>query len=328
MGTTEYNNQHLLTIPVDDVLAHFGKSAVHRGYMYYSPFRSESNRSMRVTVNAADGTWIWYDHGMGEGGGCLQMVMRLMGTSSEKEAMQELERIAESRGLSVIAEEVRESRRKASKTEPLRVVAVSDGITSRKLRNYFTITRCIPEDILNRYCKEISYRTRSDGRLMSAAGFPNNGGGYAVRGCGKFKMNYGQTSISTFSNDGVLLADGSASCGKGDMFEGFVNFLSKIVFLRENTPATMSTGIDSCVLHSASMVSHAREWVLAHTAIRTFFDNDAAGDRATETVRSWCAEAGIDFKDGRSAYREYNDINDALQAYKSIQNRNVYSRGI
>lgn len=328
MSTIEHKQQHLLTIPVDDVLAHFGKSVVHRGYMYYSPFRDESNRSMRVTVNSADGTWIWYDHGMGIGGGCLQMVMRLMGTTSERDALDKLQEIAESRGLAVITEEVRESRRRASKAEVLHVESITPGVSNRRLRNYFTITRCIPGDILDRYCSEISYRTRSDGRLMSAAGFPNNGGGYAIRGCGKFKMNYGQTSISTFSSDGSLLVDGSASCGKGDMFEGFVNFLSKIVFLRENNPGVVSTGIDSCVLHSASMVSHAREWVLAHRAIRTFFDNDPAGDRATETVRSWCVEAGIDFKDGRSAYREYNDINDALQAYKSIQQRNVYSKGI
>lgn len=74
----------LLSTPVDRVLAFFGKNTAHRNYMYYSPFRDESEPSMRVTVDHSTGQWVWADFGgmpspgkRVDGGGCLDMVMRL-----------------------------------------------------------------------------------------------------------------------------------------------------------------------------------------------------------------------------------------------------------
>ena len=87
----------------------------------------------------------------------------------------------------------------------------------------------------------------------------------------------------------------------------------------------MEPGADVCVLNSTSNVSRAKDWVLAHAKVRTFFDNDASGDQATREVAGWCAEAGLDFRDGRGAYLAVNDLNDAWTA--ELSRRRERERG-
>lgn len=317
------NNQHLLTIPLDDILAHYGKSVVHKGYMYLSPFRDEKEPSMRVTVSR-DGSWVWFDFGANIGGGCLDMVKLLARTDSNTVAFDVLRQIAESRGMVQIREEVRRSVKKVKPSgvelvsvSPVRDLEADFSGTHKDLLPLlcrFVYGRCIPIDILQKYCKEVLYKSKAyPDFTFCAVGFPNSADGFALRGLGKHKVN-SKWGLSFVSPEGEFV-DESDVTKKGDMFEGFTNFLSKVVFVRMGEPGAVSSGVDSCILHSASNVEHARKWVESHECIRTFFDNDDRGDKATEVVRSWCEAKGIDFKDGRSAYKIYNDINDSLVAY-------------
>ena len=302
----------LLAIPVSDVLAYFGKRTGHRGYMYYSPFRDEREPSMRVTVNSADGTWVWADYGGSptgghhvDGGGVLDMVRRLSGVSGDSGAVSVLREIAAGRGCPEVPD-VSPPERETG----IVIDDVSAVFTSGPVRRYATRVRRIPEPLLGRYCRQVRYHPRSDpSRSYTAIGFPNNAGGWALRGSGSGAKLNSAWGLTTLGPDGSLRTDGSASSSRGLLFEGFMDFLSYLAWR-----GVLEPGADVCVLHSASNVVHAREWALSHGAVRSFFDNDRAGDTATEALASWCAEAGLDFRDGRGAYASSNDLNEAWQA--------------
>lgn len=302
----------LLAIPVSDVLAYFGKRTGHRGYMYYSPFRDEREPSMRVTVNSADGTWVWADYGGSptggrrvDGGGVLEMVRRLSGVSGGSGAVSVLREIAAGRGCPEVTD-VSPPERETG----IVIDDVSAVFTSGPVRRYATRVRRIPEPLLGRYCRQVRYHPRSDpSRSYIAIGFPNNAGGWALRGRGAGAKLNSAWGLTTLGPDGSLMADGRAASTRGLLFEGFMDFLSYLAWR-----GVLEPGADVCVLHSASNIVHAREWALSHGAVRSFFDNDRAGDTATETLASWCGEAGLDFRDGRGAYASSNDLNEAWQA--------------
>ena len=316
------SNQLFLTIPVVDILSWYGKRVDHRGYMYYSPFRDEAAPSMRVTVNPSDGTWIWADFGGSpspgrkvDGGGVLHLVCRLEGLNPSSEAdlakaAGVLRQIASSKGVAVIETESLRERRRAARPAGIVVDRVDGTFTRRNLVNYMCRVRGVPRQLLESYCRQVTYHYRSDSsRRFTVVGFPNNAGGYTLRGTGEgSKKNY-LSGISTFAPDGSHRPDGAASGGGCALFEGFVDFLSWLAWRGETVP-----GMDVCVLNSTANVGQAKDWILAHGVVRTFFDNDNAGGEATDAVRSWCEESGLDFKDGRAAYRDLNDINDAWRA--------------
>lgn len=314
-----YSNSLLFTIPVVDILSWFGKRADHRGYMYYSPFRDEAEPSMRVTVNPSSGTWMWADFGgspehgkKADGGGCLDMVRRLGNFSSDEEAFAELRKIASSRGLAVIEEESRKERVRAAKPSGVVVDDVNMRFTRRNLIKYAGEQRGIPESLLSRYCRQVTYHPRSNGtRHFTVIGFPNNAGGYALRGTGPSKTSKRNTEsgITTIAADGSFRPDGSVSSSKCALFEGFMDFLSYLAWKGSEKP-----GIDVCVLNSTAMVGYAESWILSHESVRCFFDNDESGNKATLSVAQWCERAGKDFKDGRVAFQGYDDINEAWTA--------------
>lgn len=320
MSSIDSNKQLLFTIPVADVLSWYGKRVDHRGYMYFSPFRDEDTPSMRVTVNPSDGTWIWADFGgspaagkKADGGGCLEMVRRLGGFSSDKSAFEELQRIADSKGI-ILAEQGTYSPRCREEVKPSGIVIddVEMKFTRKSLRDYAVGVRGIPEALLEKYCRQVIYHARSNAnRHYYAIGFPNNSAGFVLRGSGapaKSKRNY-LSGITTVSAVGGFSPEGGVSHSKCALFEGFMDFLSYLAWRGVSEP-----GIDVCVLNSTSMLSQAKDWIMSHEAVRTFFDNDPTGDKATECVKEWSREAGKDFRDGREAYIGFDDINECWVA--------------
>lgn len=307
---------NLLAVPVSDVLAYFGKRTGHRGYMYFSPFRDEREPSMRVTVNSADGSWVWADYGGSptggrhvDGGGVLEMVRRLSGAVGDAEAVSVLREIAACSESAILEAEPMRDRRQA-KENGIVIDDVSAEFTCGSLLRYAVEVRRIPEPLLKRYCRQLRYHPRSaPSRSYTAIGFPNNAGGWALRGSGRGAKLNSAWGLTTLGPDGSLRADGSAASPRCLLFEGFMDFLSYLAWRGVSAPDA-----DVCVLHSASNLVHARDWAMAHAAVRSFFDNDRAGDTATGTLASWCEGAGIDYKDGRGAYASRKDLNEAWQA--------------
>ena len=94
-GSRKYSQDTIdmvLEMTVASVLALFGRGTDHVGYMYYSPFRDERTPSMRVSCR--NGREVWADFGGQapagkdvDGGGILDLAMRLGGFATRAEAM-------------------------------------------------------------------------------------------------------------------------------------------------------------------------------------------------------------------------------------------------
>lgn len=303
----------LLTTPVDRVLAYFGRNTAHRSYMYYSPFRDEASPSMRVTVDRLTGHWFWADFGgtpapgkKADGGGCLEMVRRLSGVSTEGEA---LDVLAEING-SVITPMEELARPLREKPTGIVVEKVSDTFDNARLIRYAERERGIPRALLERYCSQVTYHPRSaPSRHFTVIGFPNNGGGFALRGSSPRSKRTTLCDISTFGPDGTLSPGAEPLTRRCYVFEGFMDFLSWMAWRRVDTPEA-----DACVLNSVSNLSLAGDWLCSHGVIRCFLDNDPAGRDAYDRICEMCP--GKDIKDGSTAYGAHKDLNEAFVEWR------------
>jgi len=302
----------LLTTPVDRVLAFFGRNTAHRSYMYFSPFRDEATPSMRVTIDRTSGQWCWADFGgspppgmKADGGGCLDLVRRLSGASSDREA---LDILASINGTPVPT--MPEAPRKPAKERPSGIVVEHFGEAFDRafLVRYAERERGIPRPLLERYCRQVTYHPRSaPSRRFTVIGFPNNGGGFALRGTTPNSKYTTLCDITTLGPDGTMSPSLEAPTRRCYVFEGFMDFLSWLAWRGEEKP-----GADVCVLNSVSNLHMASEWLLAHRVIRCFLDNDAAGRDAYDRICEICS--GRDIKDGSTAYSGYKDLNEAYVA--------------
>ena len=305
------SSYNFLTIPVVDILSYFGKRVDHRSYMYYSPFRDESEPSMRVTVKS-DGTWVWSDFGGSpqagkyvDGGGVLDLVMRLGKVTTRKAAMDILEKIAAGRGVSLPAPGA-DGTSVSVKDSGIVIDDATIGFSRKSLCNYAVNVRRIPLEILEKYCRQVTFHYKADAsRTYTYIGFPNNAGGFALRGSAQGKKLNNIWGLSTLDPEGNPVKFTTYRSDKCVLFEGFMDFLSYLSWRKVCEPE-----VDVCVLHSASNTAHAQKWVLGHKSVRTYFDNDGAGNRATDLVRGWCQEAGLEFMDCRSMYQGFNDVNE------------------
>jgi hypothetical protein len=301
----------LLTTPVDRVLAYFGRSTAHRSYMYFSPFRDEATPSMRVTVDHASGRWCWVDFGgtpppgmKADGGGCLDLVRRLSGVHSDREALDVLATIAGTPIPSVDEGLVPRRERPSG----IVIETVAPSFDRAFLIRYAQTERGIPLPLLERYCRQVTYHPKaSPTRRFTVIGFPNNGGGFALRGTSPRSKITSLCDITTLGPDGTHVPTAEPVTRRCYVFEGFMDFLSWLAWRGEETP-----GADVCVLNSVSNLSPASPWLLAHGVIRCFLDNDAAGRDAYERICETCR--GRDVKDGSPAYARYKDLNEAYTA--------------
>ncbi len=320
---TSYSNsemERLLSTPVDRVLAFYGKNTAHRNYMYYSPFRDEAEPSMRVSVNLSNGQWVWADFGgtpapgrKVDGGGCLEMVRRLSGLSSDRAALDVLAQIN-----GTIMPEL-EHVQHPQQERPTGIVLdkVADTFDRYYLTRYVEQERGIPKGLLERYCKQITYHPKSaPDRQFTVIGFPNNGGGYALRGVSPKSKKTTLCDITTLSPSGEIVPSAESTSKRCYIFEGFMDFLSWLAWREQVMPAA-----DICVLNSVSNLAKAKEWLLAHESIRCYLDNDPAGRDAYDRICEICESR--DVKDGSTVYREYKDLNEAyvanLQEKETIQ---------
>ncbi len=309
--------QNLIT-PISEVLTFFGKSSECRGYMYFSPFHDEKAPSLHVKVNH-DGTWVWTDFSMPGpkggplGGGFVDLVRELSKRDARYAGMKLNEVICQISGntSSVSISGKSSSTSRSEEASGSELDSVKKGLERRALVLYATFKRCIPESLVNTYCGEVTYHSvgRPE-RSFYGIGFKNNSGGWAVRSVARGrKINVGHGDISTLNKDGVLFTDGKASSPAVFLFEGFMDFLSFLAWCEKDTP-----GVDIVVLHSTSNVGRCEQFVKSHSEVRCFFDNDNAGNQATKMVEGWCNDAGVHFLDGRTAFKDHKDVNEAWQS--------------
>ena len=274
------------------------KAAKGNDYWYHSPFRNERTTSFKVNNHINT----WYDHGAGEGGNILDLVMRLHNIPTISEALAYLSGKTVS-ALPIDSFSLQQQKESSNENSSV-IIRQIKPITNPVLTNYIA-NRKIDLELARQYCDEVHYQIRD--RNYFAIGFKNDKGGYELSyqpedRPSSVKAASSPKDITTFKTD-------SDTCL---VFEGFWDFLS---FLKlRNIPESKHNVI---VLNSVANLSKAIDFIQSHNKIHTYLDNDDAGRKCLNEIQ----KLGITIDDRSEVYKGYKDLNDYLCGKKQVQKK-------
>ncbi|HZL11805.1 MAG TPA: toprim domain-containing protein [Prolixibacteraceae bacterium] len=269
--------------------------AKDRGYygMYHSPFREDHNASLKVDYNQN----VWHDFGSGEGGGLIDLVMR-MENCSFHEAISKLEQkyshadIGTYQSANIPTSNFSFHRKNVDSDlkSPESAITLQNvqPISNSALIEYLHERR-IGIGIVRIHCSEVHYSVNN--KPYYAVGFQNDKGGYELRSK-YFKACTSKdiTSVKRNKNHCVL-------------FEGFMDYLSFLTIQKQQ-----NAQVDVIVLNSLTNLPKVKSKLTAYKGIWTFFDNDVAGKKAVQELQSTCNNVN----DLSYFYSGYKDLNEYL----------------
>ncbi len=139
--------------------------------------------------------------------------------------------------------------------------------------------------------KEIHYKISN--KKYFGIGFKNDANGYEVRN--KYsKICIGRKDITTIKNNSNCLR----------IFEGFMDYLS----FKQMEKFLKKAPSDYVILNSVTMIFKLEKIIKSYEKIELYFDNDEAGNRATNEVK----QLNPYVEDNRILYQNYKDLNDFI----------------
>ena len=258
--------------------------------MYRSPLREETHPSFKVDTEKN----LWIDYAEGRGGSIIDLYMRLEDCTLS-EAICRLGQKALERTAYCSCSSKRETSISPNQIENVtasgarRLIGISDTLPPH-LQEYLTKERRIDLEKATPFLKCISYEVR--GRRYEAIGFANSSGGYELRDNHLFKGTVAPKDITP-----IFEGMEQPVC----LFEGFMDFLSFLSMKEEVTNQCL-------VMNSVSNVARSIHYLNERniTSVRTFLDNDYAGQRAVQEF----VNAGFKVEDMTVYYRHFKDLND------------------
>lgn len=256
--------------------------------LYHSPLREETHPSFKVDTEKN----LWIDYAEGRGGSIIDLCMRLEGCTLS-EAIRLLGQNASldaAYGLSKEKSDIDTS--PVTPWQPSgarKLIEVSDTLPSH-LEAYLADKRCIDLNRARPFLKCICYEVR--GRRYQAIGFANSSGGYELRDKHLFKGTVAPKDITP-----IFEGMEQPVC----LFEGFMDFLSFLSMKEEVTNQCL-------VMNSVSNVARSIHYLNERniTSVRTFLDNDYAGQRAVQEF----VNTGFKVEDMAVYYGDFKDLND------------------
>ena len=171
----------------------------------------------------------------------------------------------------------------------------------QQLLNYLT-QRKINLEFAKKFCFQVYYSFNNK-KEHYGIGFMNNSGGIDIRNIfsSKYgKICLGKKEITTINNSSDVVS----------LFESWSDFLSYLT-LKNTIPNK-----NFILLNSTSLVKKAFELLDNYSKIKLFFDNDSAGDKATEFL---IQNIKIKSIDNRVHYKNYKDLNEFLIGRKNTE---------
>lgn len=288
MKSRYYDLQYIKAIPIAEYLHACGIEPVKRynGYaLYHAPYREDHNASLKVDFRKN----LWHDYGTSQGGSIIDLVMKMQGCS----AYEAMAHLAEGKAITLASSSFH---RETTITTPnttstRRILFISEELPLH-LQSYLREVRKIDLAVASPYLRHIRYEV--GGREYSAIAFPNRAGGYELRDDKTFKGTIAPKDISMIVGE----AHNAPLC----IFEGFMDFLSLLTMKGEETISP------SIVLNSVSNIHRAVAYLHENgiDSVRAFLDNDEAGRKALQSLRS----AGIKVEDMSRHYTRYKDLNE------------------
>lgn len=306
---TDEEKKQLHSISIIEIMAHYGKRLDHtRSGLYFSPFREETNPSFHINEKQNS----WYDYGTGEGGSLFDFVCKFANIT-RRDVYDWLasfrNMVPESEYKAVILPILQ----RPQQSSKIIIDSASHNFTRYKLIEYAE-SRAVSKEILTKYCEEIIYHVNSmPDKQYYAIGFKNNSGGYVLRSSISKKCS--SSDITTLNPKGEVTEQTTGN--KVLIFEGFMDFLSWMTDIKQLTP-----DYDCCILNSVTNINKALPWILKHTNIAVFMDNDQAGKDTLQKIMDGVIENAMDdvcVYDMSKFYEDYNDLNEKLMATRSEQ---------
>lgn len=282
----------------------------NREVWYISPFRNETTASFKIDLAKN----IWFDHGEGNGGNVLDFMMRYYECDLKK-ALQILDNDSFSFHQPIFTDEAIE------KENNYKIKAIK-SLMNTQLINYIQ-SRCISLKMAKKYCVELHYSLND--KIYYGIGFKNDSDGYEIRN--KYiKMCLGTKVPSYFNNNSNQIV----------LFESWSDFLSFLTlypnaekrydYLILNSVGTLNNVLieksnnylykctngesDKCInVHMDKSINNVLYKELKYDIVICCFDNDDAGNKATEKVQNAFPNR---VKDGRYLYHNHKDLNDCI----------------
>lgn len=287
------------------------------GIFFNSPFNVDHTPSFHVTYKHNEGRWVWTDFSGSstekKGGDVFDLVMRYKNCNFQ-DAKDFLATIDPTIADVEIAERIKRSSQSESK---IVIKNYQRPILKTELRNYLINVRCIPEEIIDRYCwqVEMAYRKGDSKREFypdTYIGFPKIDGNWDMRrDAPKDKGGHRSNgnNISIINKDGKFLTERknniAASCDGVFVFEGFMDFLSWLAIQNFTVPK-----VDVVVLNSVNNDTKAKDFVCSHKSAYILLDNDKAGREHADVIIDYCYENGVTPYLYIDRLGEFNDMND------------------
>lgn len=282
-GNSGYKNSVTMDISeakkvsIIDYLSGHGHDQTIPGW-YYSPFRKENYPSFHITSIKN----IWYDHGTGQGGNILDLVMSL----DSVDLSGAIKILSEVKPTDQIIRYFPSGKSNESKTVIDRITELNNV----QLLSYLD-ERQITHSVARKWCKEINYHIAD--RNYYSIGFPNHLGGWELRN--RFCKNcVSPKSITVIKGTNEVI-----------LFEGFFDFLSF------HTLYKMTTDQTKIVLNSLALLPEAIPLLTRARKIITFLDNDSAGQEACKKITERFPKKNVVHLSS-SIYPTHNDLNDYL----------------
>lgn len=255
--------------------------------MYHSPLREDKNASFSVDFTRN----VWFDHGLGKGGSIIDLIL-LVENISIADAINKLE-------TNYFSFHRNDNTDKLPTNEkPGFDIQKNIELSNPALFQYLQ-ERKINIEVAKEHCKEIHYSTNR--KKYFAIGFQNNTNGYELRN--KYFKGCTSKDITTH------LGTDRDSCL---VFEGFIDYLSYLSLKGLKTAKQ-----DILILNSVSNLSKAINFIQSHSKVYTYLDNDEAGKKATEEIKSVCNS----ISDQSPKYSQHKDLNDLLCGKKLVESR-------
>ena len=197
--------------------------------------------------------------------------------------------------------------------------SASHTFTKDKLIEY-ALSRAVSKEVLAKYCEEVIYHIDSaPDRKFFAIGFKNNSGGYVLRS--SISKRCSSSDITTLDSNGQMSQEVTSE--KVIVFEGFMDFLSWFTDVKQQTPQ-----YDCCILNSVSNVAKALPWIMEHSNIAAFMDNDQAGRETLQKIMDCASEGAHDVcvYDMARLYEGYNDLNEKLSDELSCNQSSINTK--
>ena len=249
---------------------------------YSSPLHEEKTPSFKVNTKINR----WYDHGLQKGGNIIDFIA-IKFNYTIPEVLKFLENYSNESIFSFqkqknITSNFSETETKVNiiKVTEIQHYALKEYLENRKIYHY--------ENESN--LKEVHYEI--NGKKYFGIGFQNRSNGFEIR------SKYAKICIG--KKDITLIVKGDKNRKTIRIFEGFTDYIS-FKNLEKNSS-------DYLILNSVALINRCDEILSNYDEIELYLDNDSAGDKYTEIMKS----KYLNVIDMRSLFFGYKDLNEWL----------------